>query len=1044
MPKNGVATIDSTDSKPSVAFPTVGIGASAGGLKVLQAFFGHIPADLGAAYVVIVHLDPEYQSELAAILGQRTSMPVVQVQDRIPLEPNSVYVIPPNRRLLISDHTIGTFPFEEPRGRRAPIDQFFRSLADQHGDGFAVILSGAGSDGSLGVKAIKEGGGLILVQDPEEAEYPSMPRSAIATGIADVVAPVAGIAAQISELIRTKQHLPKPDLVDDDEDALRRILAHLRGRTGHDFSLYKRATVLRRLGRRMQISRVDKLEDYYTLLRGNAEEAQSLFADLLISVTTFFRDNHAFDALAKDVIKPLFDSPHRDHPIRVWVAGCATGEEAYSIAMLLSEEASRREDHRPLQIFASDLDHAALATARNGRYPSSIETDVSEERLKSFFSKEGDHYRIKREIRDLVLFTSHSILKDPPFSKVDLISCRNLLIYLDKQLQQQVCTTFHYALMPGKYLFLGSSENADVPAGLFRPVNRDAHIFQSASLDLQAQELLPRLAFSPRLFSAQEIPMPLHGSAERAAVLHHRALEEMAPPTILVDRAYRVVHLSETAGRFLQPSFGQLSLDITELVRAELRFDLRSCLHNALEKGSSELSLPIPVAFGAERKRVYIQVWPVHSVGDQPEQALIAFFEGSPVPLGQATTDGVETERTASDQLLSLQEELELTRARLRSSREESDSANEELRAANEELQSINEEYRSTAEELETSKEELQSINEELQTVNQELKIKLESVSRANNDLQNLMAATDVGTLFLDTSLSIKRFTPPLAALFNITSNDEGRPITDFTHRLEYAEFAHDARTVLRELSPIEREIKSGDSWFLTRLRPYRTADDRIDGIVVTFIDITERLATEESLKTSEARSRLLLQELSHRVKNTLAVVQAMARLSFKQGTDLKKALPAFSGRLAALSQAHELLVHNDWSGAQLADLIHRQLGPHAQGSEEIVKIEGPKVLLPAGLATPFALILHELATNATKYGVFSRSGGNLSLTWTLSNDRQLGFVWCESGLPRSGEPHSSGFGTYLIQHGLPGADVKRVFTEEGLICTINVRLSTV
>ena len=495
----------SSGAQPSIpAVPTVGIGASAGGLKAMQAFFESVAPDLGAAYVVIVHLDPEHQSDLASILAQRTKMPVNQVQDRARLEPNTVYVIPPNRRLLVTDQDIGTFPFDEPRGRRSPIDQFFVSLADQHGDAYAIILSGAGSDGSQGLKTIKEGGGLILVQDPEEAEYGSMPRSAIATGLADFVAPVREIAWQLAELIRSKHHLPTRKLAENDEEALRRILSHLRGRTGHDFSLYKRSTVLRRLGRRMQINKVDKLSDYYTLLRGNPEEVQSLFTDLLISVTMFFRDPSAFDVLTREVIKPLFAQARSDEPLRVWVPGCATGEEAYSIAILLAEEAARHDERPTIQVFASDLDAGALAVAREGRYPSAIEADVSEERLKRFFVKEGENYRVKRDLRDLILFTSHSLLKDPPFSRLDLISCRNLLIYLDRELQQQVCATFHYALKPGGFLFLGSSESAEASKGYFQPISRDTRIYQASPATAETRRLLPRLALSPRPFSIPE------------------------------------------------------------------------------------------------------------------------------------------------------------------------------------------------------------------------------------------------------------------------------------------------------------------------------------------------------------------------------------------------------------------------------------------------------------------------------------------------------------------------------------------------------------
>ena len=869
-----------------------------------------------------------------------------------------------------------------------------------------------------------------------------MPRSAIATGLADFVSPVREIAWQLAELIHSKHHLPTRKLAENDEEALRRILSHLRGRTGHDFSLYKRSTVLRRLGRRMQINKVDKLSDYYTLLRGNPEEVQSLFTDLLISVTMFFRDPSAFDVLTREVIKPLFAQARSDEPLRVWVPGCATGEEAYSIAILLAEEAARHDERPTIQVFASDLDAGALAVAREGRYPSAIEADVSEERLKRFFVREGENYRVKRDLRDLILFTTHSLLKDPPFSKLDLISCRNLLIYLDRELQQQVCATFHYALKPGGFLFLGSSESAEASKGYFQPINRDTRIYQASPATADTRRLLPRLALSPRPFSIPEPWAQPPTTADKALMLHRRALEEMAPPSILVDRAYRVIHMSETAGRFLQPSAGQLTADVTELVRPELRFDLRAGLHNTFERNSSELSLPIPISFHGTRKRMYLQVWPIRSGGERSDQALILFIEGATItPSNEVPSSSPVQERTYSDRLMSMQEELELTRARLRTSREESEGANEELRAANEELQSTNEEYRSTAEELETSKEELQSINEELQTVNNELKNKLETVSRAKNDMQNLMAATDVGTLFLDTNLRINRFTPPLASLFNITQNDEGRPITDFTHRLDYSAFADDARAVLKNLSPVEREVASGGKWFLTRMRPYRTVDGRIEGVVATFVDITQRLIAEKDLKTSEARARLLLQELSHRVKNTLTVVQSMARLTFKDNVSNSLAVAAFSGRLGALSQAHEILVHNQWSGAQLRDLIEKQLAPHIRGNEGRFRIEGPDTMLPPELATPFALALHELATNAIKYGALSKPKGTLSLTWGFRNDDgQLELVWREGGVLHE-RPNAAGFGSFLIDHGLPGASVAREFEREGMVCTIKVKI---
>ncbi len=824
----------------------VAIGASAGGVQALQGFFGAIPDDTGATFIVVVHLDPQHRSELSAIVAARTSMPVVQVETSARLEANHVYVIPPDRRLQVVDHALRATEFEEPRGQRLPIDVLFRSVAERLGDGFAVIFSGAGSDGALGVRAVKEAGGIILVQDPNEADYASMPRSAIETGVVDFVLPVRELANRLTDLIRIKEMVWPPEMGDFDEDMLRRILAHLRVRTGHDFSKYKRSTVVRRIARRMQVNRTDTLKDYYDIIRDNPEEVQALLSDLLISVTTFFRDREAFEAVAK-LLPDIFGGEGNDQPIRVWVAGCATGEEAYSIGMLLLEEATRHVVHPHIQVFGTDLDVRALAAAREGSYPVAIEADVSEQRLRRFFSREGGYYRVRQELRDIILFALHDLLKDPPFSHVDLVSCRNVLIYLDRDLQDQVCSTFHYALKPGGYLFLGAAEIAETPAGLFRTINRHARTYQSTLKPGAKRELLPRLLGSVRV-REQMLPLPQNVTPTAAlseAAAHRRAIEQIAPASILVNEANRVLHLSDNAGRYLMPSGGPLTADVTELVRPELRFEVRSCLRRAFNQLRPTLSLPIRVTMNGGTYPVQIQVKPIDEAGEW-RRAVILFIEG------EATNEAVSRNQETTDEAVRrLKEELELTQQRLRTMREESDAANEELRASNEELQSINEEYRSTSEELETSKEELQSINEELQTVNSELKSKLESISRANSDLQNLLAATDFGTLFLNSGLNIKRFTDPVRDLFSVTTSDEGRPITDFAHQLEYDDLVKDAGMVIARLAPLRRELHSRKGrWYDLRMRPYRTADDKIDGVVITFVDITERKLMEERLKS--------------------------------------------------------------------------------------------------------------------------------------------------------------------------------------------------
>ena len=1145
--------------------PIVAIGASAGGVEALQVLFDQMADDTDAAFVVIVHLDPEHRSELANILAAHTAMPVMQVDNEAPLRSNHVYVISPNRRLKIADGKIAALPFEENYTRRAPIDLFLRSLAEDHGPAFAVILTGAGADGAIGVTAIKEAGGIVLVQDPTDAEYASMPRSAIDTEVADFVLPLSQIAGRIGELLALRDQLPSTYIRSGDEDLLGRILAHVRVRTGHDFSQYKRATILRRIARRAQVTRKETLAEYYAHLRGTPEESQALFTDFLISVTMFFRDQAAFHSLAQNAIPQIFDAKEMGERIRVWVPGCATGEETYTIAILLLEEAARRELSPEIQVFGSDLDDRALAIAREGRYPIAIESDVSEERLRRFFQREGEHYRVRRELRDVVMFASHSLLRDPPFSHQDMISCRNLLIYLDRKLQQQVCNTFHYALNAGGFLFLGSSENADHPAGLFRTVDRETRIYRSLATSSDRRPALPVL-LGPH-HAAERAPTfirpPSAGGSLSDAALHRQMLEKIAPPSMLVDEGHRAIHLSENAGRFLRPSGGPVSTDATDLVREEFRFDLRAALHRAFERNETTLSMPILAQIEGQQHRVYIQVKPVIQGADPTRHVLVLFVEGEAVEKTEdLTAENLDDRPVTNQTIRQLQEELQLAQNRLRVTREESEAANEELRAANEELQSMNEEYRSTAEELETSKEELQSINEELQTVNNELKLKLESVSRAHSDLQNLMAATDVATLFLNPSLRIKRFTPRLTEIFNVTQNDEGRPITDFTHQLDYQGLADDARLVLENLVPVEHEVKSrNDGWYLVRLRPYRTIDDKIDGVVATFVDVTERRRAEESARESlqrleqasrlvelsrspifvwdfddgikqwnrgseelygysrdevlgrrkeellktvvlgssfdqlrqsllasshwsgevqhttksgnvltvesqiellplgdrrlvlestrdvtdrrrwEKRRQLLVNELSHRVKNTLAVVQSIARQTLRATASADEFVELFEGRVSALAGAHQLLLNSEWSGAELGALAANQLDAYGGGKKRL-QIAGEPIELPPSLATPFGLVLHELATNAAKYGALSNEKGHVKLSWQSGkNERELTVVWEESGGPPVKAPEKQGFGGALIEKSLPGATVRREFRRTGLVCTIQIAL---
>ncbi len=822
----------------------VGIGASAGGLKALQTFFEALPSDTGMAYVVVTHLHPEHESHLAEILQLRTHMPVTQVAGPVAVEADHVYVIPPNRRILMTDSKLDVAGFEEPRGQRAPIDQFFRSLAHAHPNAVGIICSGGGTDGAVGIKAIKEEGGLLMVQHPDEAEYDSMPRAAIATGLADVVLPVHELAGKLLEFIRQRPQLPSDadELTEQQFETIRRILAHVHARTGHDFSQYKRSTVLRRIQRRMRLHGLLTLETYLAYLRNNAPEATAMFNDILIGVTSFFRDRESWQYLEEHVIPALFRDKEITDTVRAWTIGCATGEEAYSIAMLLFEYGDKLELRPQLQIFASDLDENAIRQAREGLYPAVIEADVSPERLARFFIAEGNHYRVRRELRDAVLFTSHSVLRDAPFSRLDLISCRNLLIYLEREVQENVFDIFHYALKPGGYLFLGNSESAE-SIELFQTVDKTHHIYRAKPWNREHPHV-PTLPLSigsstyherytppraPRTHLTQDIPL-LNDD-------HHAALELHAPPSILINEMYAVLHVSETAGRYLVQPQGPITTDLLKLVRPELQFELRAGLFRAFEKNQPVITQPVAVQFNGHARRLIMSVQPRTEIfqdeSRHEKQALVMFLEYEPdepfaaAPMSEDSRDNIL--------IMRLEAEVRRLREQLQASIEQYESSSEELKASNEELQSINEEYR--------------SATEELQTVNNELKTKLEEISRAHNDLENLMGATEIAMLFLDRSLRILHYTPDMQKLFNIMPSDRGRPIKHLTHTLQYNHFLDDAEQVLRSLIPIEREVRGEKGeWFLLRMRPYLSTDNHVEGLIFTFIDITQLKYAEEQL----------------------------------------------------------------------------------------------------------------------------------------------------------------------------------------------------
>ncbi|HKP13666.1 MAG TPA: CheR family methyltransferase, partial [Blastocatellia bacterium] len=814
-------------------------------------------------------LSPTHKSSLAEILQSDAAIPVTQVQDPVKVEPNHAYVIPPNKNLMLEDGTIQLAEAEPGYGQRVPIDLFFRSLAEVYrSSSIAVLMSGAGADGTLGMRRIKEHGGLTIVQDPREAEQQDMPRSAINAAVVDFVLPVAEIPDKLMSLRENAERIILPPVdapppPDTDTDALGQVLAMVRSRSGHDFSNYKRSTVLRRIERRLQVNEIKDVPTYLGFLRGHRDEAPALLRDLLISVTNFFRDREAFASLERDVIPRLFDGKGGLDQVRVWVTGCATGEEAYSMVMLLNEHAARLNDPPKVQVFATDIDEDAIAQARGGVYPATITNAVSPERLKRFFVKEGDHYRIKKDVREMVLFGPHNILRDPPFSKLDLITCRNLLIYLTREIQERVLEIFHFALRAEGFIFLGSSESAEGRPSLFVPFDKKSRIYRRRSAEAGPLPF-PTLP-QPGRWEIKPPRLPLAQSAKSVsyAELHQqRLLERHAPASVLINEDYDIVHLTSRAGRFLHFAEGEPTRNLLKAIYPSLRHEMRATLFAARQQGGHTESRHIHTQISGEPVTLGFVVEPV----SQPESAqgflMVTFVEVKETPA--LTEDPLLRERGGDGMEMvvrQLDEELQKTRDQLRATIEQYETSVEELKASNEELQAINEELRSASEELETSKEELQSVNEELTTVNNEMKEKVDELCRANSDLQNLMASTEIGTIFLDRVLMIKRYTPRVNELFNIIPTDLNRPLEHLTHKLDYRELAEDAERVLRTLRTIEREVLSADGrWFIVRLLPYLTVEDRIDGVVVTFIDITERRRAEEALRKSEEQLRAAME----------------------------------------------------------------------------------------------------------------------------------------------------------------------------------------
>jgi len=856
------------------AFPVVGIGSSAGGLEALETFLKNVPRDSGAAFVIIQHLDPLHKGMFVELLQRSTEMPVVQATDRLKVKPDHVYVIPPNSDMSMLHGALHLLPQASPRGLNLPIDIFFRSLAqDQQERSIGVILSGMGSDGTLGLRAIKEKAGAAFVQSLASAKFDSMPKSAIDAGLADVVAPVNELPAKIIAYQTYAPHIGRREIPLEvkAQSALEKVFVLLRAHTGNDFSLYKSSTLYRRIERRMGLHQIASITHYVQFLRNNPREIDLLFKELLIGVTSFFRDPGSWDQLRKEVIPALLASNAGGGQLRAWVPGCSTGEEPYSLAMVFREALASEKPIKniALQIFATDLDREAIESARQGVYPDSIAADVSPERLQRFFLQKERGYRVGKEIRDMVVFAPQNIIMDPPFTKLDMLTCRNLLIYLSADLQKKLIPLFHYSLNPGGILFLGSAETIGGFSNLFVPVDGKTRIFRRIQPTADAVPVeFPSKAAAVRANVAgeSEAGAPAKGPPPNLQALVERLLiQRFSPVGVLCTEKGDIRYVSGRAGKYLEPAVGKANLNIFAMAREGLRYELSAAFSKALRERRLIKVSGVKVGTNGGTQLVDLSIERLTEPQELRGTVLVVIQD---IVVGSVVERASRSRRVAeSKRITELEQDLQQSREEVQTTREEMQTSQEELKSTNEELQSTNEELQSSNEELTTSKEEMQSMNEELQTVNHELQAKVDELSYSNNDMKNLLNSTDIATLFLDSALNVRRFTTPTTKIIKLIPGDAGRPITDFAPDLDYADLASDAREVIRTMVIKERQSSTRDGrWFAVRIMPYRSVESVIDGVVITFTDVTGARALETALRDQASQLRQMAESLPNLV----------------------------------------------------------------------------------------------------------------------------------------------------------------------------------
>lgn len=1024
----------------------IGVGASAGAVDSIERFFGKLTlGDDQAVVLVLQNREALTDERLRALIRRAEGARLSEISDGTTVEGGTIYLSPMAMITTIQGGRLAVRKAEQGPGERATIDSFLVSLAEERAEqSIGVLLSGTGGDGTLGAATLKDHGGLAIAEKVTEDEAEHLIDSSKPAAIADYVLSPEDIPEHIQVYARHLRRLEEKQGFDEvlaaAATSLSRIADILRNKTGNDFHGYKQNTFLRRVQRRMQVVQIEEITSYVDFLRNDKDEAQNLFNDLLIGVTEFFRDKREFEVLESQIIPKIFENKGVGQQVRVWVLGCATGEEAYSIGILLREHMATLDSAPQVQIFATDIDGRALATARVGRYRTSIEQDMTPERLARWFVREGDTYCVVKELREMCIFSQHNVIKDAPFSKLDIVSCRNLLIYLNAELQNRVIPLFHFALLPDRYLFLGNSENVTRHPKLFAPVDRRARIFKKLETGTRLPPEFPISTAASRA-SVELAPVRSFGpdvGLERRA---QRIAERYAPAYVITDANFQILHFSGRTGRYIEPTAGAASLDLLQLVHRDLRLELRTALGRAAESNESAHAEQIQLGVNGHRVLVDITVEPIQEGADGHSNFVVLFKdapardpdarESNPSPL--VRTEHVER----------LESELRATRERLQATIEELESTNEELKSSNEEYQSLNEELQSANEELETSREELQSVNEELTTVNGELAHRVQELTRATSDLKNFLESTQIATVFLDNDLKVMNFTPAITQILHLVETDVGRPIAHIKARIPIEELYDDVRRVLRTLASAERELSAPDSGtrYIVRILPYRSIDNFIAGVVITFIDVT-------AITRAEERQRLLLAELQHRVRNTLGVVRSIARRSAETSSTVEEYSAHLDGRLNAFARTQALVTRDPEGGVDLEYLVVEELLAYNAREGEQMRVSGPAVRFQPKAAETFALAVHELATNALKYGALGQPSGRLEISWRIdeaADPPQLVFNWRERGGPPVTQPARKGFGSELLERTL-AFDLKgqttMSFNGSGLHCQIAIPLT--